>query len=104
MGAAKIKKGDKVIVLSGKDKGKTGEVTRAMPKDGKVAVSGGNVRTRHPQPAQADPPGGLQRPAPARPPTGVAYEAGGNFCRPGIRHRRRREASGRTRQRPQSID
>ena len=46
MAAAKIKKGDRVIVLSGKDKGKTGEVTRAMPKDGKVVVSGVNVATR----------------------------------------------------------
>ena len=36
MAAAKIKKGDQVIVLSGKDKGKTGTVTQAMPKDGKV--------------------------------------------------------------------
>ena len=35
MAAANIKKGDRVIVLSGKDKGKTGEVTQAMPKDGK---------------------------------------------------------------------
>ena len=34
MAAQKIRKGDKVVVLSGRDKGKTGEVTRAMPKDG----------------------------------------------------------------------
>ena len=38
--ALKIKKGDRVVVLSGKDKGKTGEVLRAMPKDGKVVVAG----------------------------------------------------------------
>jgi large subunit ribosomal protein L24 len=61
MGAAKIKKGDKVIVLSGKDKGKTGEVTRAMPKDGKVVVSGVNVAIRHTKPTQGDPQGGLKR-------------------------------------------
>jgi len=36
MAAAKIKKGDQVIVLSGKDKGKTGTVTQSMPKDGKA--------------------------------------------------------------------
>ncbi len=38
MAAAKIKKGDQVIVLSGKDKGRTGEVIKAMPKDGKVVT------------------------------------------------------------------
>ena len=52
MSAAKIRKGDKVVVLSGKDKGKTGEVVTSMPKDGKVVVSGVNVATRH---TQADP-------------------------------------------------
>ena len=61
MAAAKIKKGDKVVVLSGKDKGKTGEVTRAMPKDGKVVVSGINIATRHKKPSQVNPQGGLER-------------------------------------------
>ena len=61
MGMAKIKKGDRVVVLSGKDKGKTGEVTRAMPKDGKVVVSGVNIATRHKKPSQSDPQGGLDR-------------------------------------------
>ena len=36
----KIKKGDKVIVITGKDKGKTGEVVKAMPKENKVVVAG----------------------------------------------------------------
>ena len=40
MAAAKIKKGDSVVVLSGKDKGKTGTVAKVMPKDGKVVVEG----------------------------------------------------------------
>jgi large subunit ribosomal protein L24 len=61
MASAKIKKGDKVVVLSGKDKGKTGEVTRAFPKDGKVVVSGVNVATRHKKPSQENPQGGLER-------------------------------------------
>ncbi|MCA3256219.1 MAG: 50S ribosomal protein L24 [Alphaproteobacteria bacterium] len=61
MSAAKIKKGDRVVVLSGKDKGKHGEVVRAMPKDGKVVVSGVNVVVRHTKPSQADPQGGLKR-------------------------------------------
>jgi large subunit ribosomal protein L24 len=61
MAAQKIRKGDKVVVLSGRDKGKTGEVTRAMPKDGKVIVSGVNIATRHRKPSQANPSGGLER-------------------------------------------
>ncbi|WP_294391896.1 50S ribosomal protein L24 [uncultured Sphingomonas sp.] len=61
MAAAKIKKGDRVVVLSGKDKGKTGDVTKAFPKEGKVIVSGVNVATRHRKPSQADPQGGLER-------------------------------------------
>lgn len=61
MSAAKIKKGDTVVVLSGKDKGKTGQVTKAMPKDGKVIVSGINMMTRHKKASQANPQGGLER-------------------------------------------
>ena len=61
MAAAKIKKGDQVVVLSGKDKGKTGTVTQSMPKDGKVVVSGVNVAVRHAKPSQTDPQGGLKR-------------------------------------------
>jgi large subunit ribosomal protein L24 len=61
MAASKIKKGDKVVVLSGKDKGRTGEVIKAMPKDGKVIVSGVNVHARHRKPTQASPQGGIER-------------------------------------------
>ena len=61
MSALKIKKGDRVVVLSGKDKGKHGEVTKTLPKDGKVIVSGVNVATRHRKPTQANPQGGLER-------------------------------------------
>ena len=61
MSAAKIRKGDKVVVLSGRDKGKTGEVTMSRPKDGKVVVSGVNVATRHKKPDQLNPQGGLER-------------------------------------------
>ena len=61
MASARIKKGDTVIVLSGKDKGKTGEVTMSMPKDGKVVVSGVNIAIRHTKPTQGDPQGGLKR-------------------------------------------
>ena len=61
MAAQKIKKGDKVVVLSGKDKGRTGEVVRAMPKEGKVVVSGVNVHARHRKPTQLNPQGGIER-------------------------------------------
>ena len=61
MAALKIKKGDKVVILSGKDKGKTGEVTRSIPKESKVVVSGVNVATRHRKASQANPQGGLER-------------------------------------------
>ena len=59
--AQKIKKGDTVVILAGKDKGKTGEVTRVIPKDDKVVVSGVNVHARHRKPTQADPQGGIDR-------------------------------------------
>ena len=61
MSSAKIRKGDKVVVLSGRDKGKTGEVVSSMPKDGKVVVSGVNVATRHRKPTKLNPQGGLER-------------------------------------------
>ena len=61
MAAAKIKKGDRVVILSGKDKGKTGEVTQSLPKDGKVVVAGVNVAARHRKPTQTNPQGGIER-------------------------------------------
>ena len=65
MSAAKIKKGDSVVVRSGKDKGRTGTVLQVMPKEGKVVVAGVNVATRHRKPTQANPQGGIDRvPAP----------------------------------------
>jgi large subunit ribosomal protein L24 len=59
--AVKIRKGDKVVVLSGKDKGRHGEVIRSMPKEGKVIVAGVNVAARHRKPSQANPQGGIER-------------------------------------------
>ncbi len=61
MASSKIRKGDTVVVLSGKDKGRTGEVTKAMPKEGKVIVSGVNVHARHRKPTQVNPQGGIER-------------------------------------------
>ncbi len=45
--AAKLKKGDKVVVLAGKDKGKEGEITQVLPAKGKALVEGVNVAIRH---------------------------------------------------------
>ena len=65
MAAAKIKKGDTVVVLSGKDKGRKGTVSKVLPKEGKVVVDGVNVAARHRKPSQANPQGGIDRaPAP----------------------------------------
>jgi large subunit ribosomal protein L24 len=50
--AAKIKKGDKVAVLAGREKGKTGEVVKVMPSEDKVVVSGVNMVKRHRRPSQ----------------------------------------------------
>ncbi len=55
----KIKKGDKVIVISGFYKGKTGIVQRAYPSLNKVVVEGINVRKKHKKPTQQNPEGSI---------------------------------------------
>ncbi|MEI2655075.1 MAG: 50S ribosomal protein L24 [Microthrixaceae bacterium] len=55
----KIRKGDRVVVLAGKDKGKEGTVTRAIPKADKVVVEGVNVAQRHRKPTKAMEQGGI---------------------------------------------
>jgi large subunit ribosomal protein L24 len=45
--SAKLRKGDKVVVIAGKDKGRQGEITRVIPKDNKAVVDGVNVAIRH---------------------------------------------------------
>ena len=61
MAAAKIKKGDSVVVRSGKDKGRTGTVLQVLPQEGKVVVSGVNIAARHRKPTQVNPQGGIER-------------------------------------------
>ena len=58
--AAKIKKGDNVIVLTGKDKGRTGQVLKVLPAENRVVVQGINMVQRHTRPTQADPNGGIK--------------------------------------------
>ena len=58
--AAKIKKGDRVVVLTGKDKGRQGAVLRVLPKEDRVVVEGLNMVQRHTRPTQTDPQGGIK--------------------------------------------
>jgi large subunit ribosomal protein L24 len=58
--AAKVKKGDRVVMLTGKDKGRSGQVTKVMPKEARVIVAGLNLVRRHTRPSQADPQGGIK--------------------------------------------
>ena len=59
MSGLKIKKGDRVLVLSGKDKGKDGVVERALPSEGKVVVQGVNTAKRHRKSRSATDAGGI---------------------------------------------
>jgi large subunit ribosomal protein L24 len=58
--AAKIKKGDRVVVLTGKDKGRQGTVSKVLPKEERVVVEGLNIVQRHTRPTQFDPQGGIK--------------------------------------------
>jgi len=57
----KIRKKDRVIVIAGKDKGRTGEVTAVLPKENRVVVSGINMMAKHTKPSQTNPKGGIVR-------------------------------------------
>jgi large subunit ribosomal protein L24 len=59
----KIKKGDKVVVITGKDKGKTGEVLRVVPAESRVLVQGVNMVKRHTRPAMGNPGGIVEKEA-----------------------------------------
>ncbi len=59
----RMKKGDQVIVLTGKDKGKTGEVLRLLPKDGRAFVQGVNMVKRHTRPTQTSAGGIIEKEA-----------------------------------------
>ena len=59
----KMKKGDKVVVITGKDKGKTGEVLRVMPKDSRAVVQGINMMKRHTRPTQTNAGGIIEKEA-----------------------------------------
>lgn len=50
----KIKKGDKIIVIAGKDKSKTGKVLRALPKTDQLIIEGVNIKKRHQKPTKSN--------------------------------------------------
>jgi large subunit ribosomal protein L24 len=54
-----VKKGDKVVVISGKDKGKQGTILSAYPKQNRVLVEGINIVKKHSKPSQLNPQGGI---------------------------------------------
>jgi large subunit ribosomal protein L24 len=61
--AARVKKGDRVVVTAGRDKGKTGEVLRVVPKEDRVVVQGVNMIKRHTKPSQTQSGGIVEREA-----------------------------------------
>jgi len=84
--AAKIKKGDRVVLLAGKDKGRTGQVSKVLPKDERVFVSGLNLVKRHTAPSQADPQGGIKTKEASVHVSNVAIvDSNGNRTRVGFR-------------------
>lgn len=92
----KLRKGDKVLVISGRDKGKTGEVLSAVPAENKVIVAGVNVVKRHTKPNTAHPRGGiieLTKPVRASkvmaidPSTGKPARIGYTFTKDGAKER-----------------
>jgi large subunit ribosomal protein L24 len=54
-----LKKGDKVIVIAGRDKGKSGVIQKVIPESNRVVVEGINVRKKHQKPTQANPEGSI---------------------------------------------
>ncbi|MGL4728623.1 MAG: 50S ribosomal protein L24 [Bosea sp. (in: a-proteobacteria)] len=62
--AAKIKKGDKVVVLAGRDKGRNGEVIKVVPKEGRALVRGVNLVKRHTKASQTTEGGIISKEAP----------------------------------------
>ena len=84
--SAKIKKGDRVVVLTGKDKGRQGEVLRVLPKESRVVVQGLNIVQRHTRPTQFDPQGGIKnKEAPIHVSNVAIVDSNGKATRVGFR-------------------
>jgi large subunit ribosomal protein L24 len=84
--AAKIKSGDRVVLLTGKDQGRQGKVVKVMPKAEKLIVEGLNMVKRHTKASQADPQGGIKNKEAAIHVSNVAIvDSKGNPTRVGFR-------------------
>ncbi len=83
--AAKIRKGDKVVVLSGRDKGKQGEVEAVMPKEGRAVVGGVNMAIRHTKQSQASQGGRIPTALPIDLSNLALIDANGKATRVGFR-------------------
>ncbi len=83
--AAKLKKGDKVVVLTGKDKGKTGEITSVLPKENKAVVDGLNISIRHTKQSQNSQGGRLPKAMPIDLSNLAIVDANGKATRVGFR-------------------
>ena len=87
----KLKKGDDVVVLSGRDRGKKGEILRMIPKENRAIVQGVNVVKRHTRPSSSQPGGIVEKEAPihvsnlalADPKDGKATRVGYKFLEDG---------------------
>ena len=83
--AAKLRKGDKVVVLAGKDKGKEGEISAVMPKDGKAIVDGINIAIRHTRQSQTSQGGRLPKAMPIDLSNLALLDSNGKATRVGFR-------------------
>ncbi len=83
--AAKLKKGDKVVVLAGKDKGKEGEILSVDPKAGKAVVDGLNIAIRHTRQSQTSQGGRLPKAMPIDLSNLSMIDANGKATRVGFR-------------------
>ncbi len=84
--AAKIKKGDRVVLTTGRDKGKQGDVLRVWPKEERVLVGGLNLVKRHTKPSQGDPQGGIKlKEAPVHVSNVAIVDSNGKAARVGFR-------------------
>ncbi len=83
--AAKLKKGDKVVVLAGKDKGKEGTISSVDPKAGKAVVDGVNISIRHTKQSQTDQGGRIPKAMPIQLSNLAFLDANGKATRVGFR-------------------
>ncbi|MDG2372973.1 MAG: 50S ribosomal protein L24 [Paracoccaceae bacterium] len=83
--AAKLKKGDKIIVLAGKDKGKEGEISKINPSTGKAIVEGVNIAIRHIKQSQNTQGGKVPQPMPIQISNLSLVDANGKATRVGFK-------------------